>query len=79
MTAAATPVDVHDRGVTELAAAGAHAAVADEVLKALGAGDSGLTSVETTRRLAEFGPNRLPDPRGPACWFACCATSTSWC
>ncbi len=40
----------------------AHALAADEVLKRLSAARDGLSSAEAARRLAEVGPNRLPQP-----------------
>jgi magnesium-transporting ATPase (P-type) len=39
-----------------------HAVAKDEALRALGAAESGLTSAEAARRLAEHGPNQLPAP-----------------
>ncbi|TCP58364.1 P-type E1-E2 ATPase [Rhodovulum bhavnagarense] len=44
-----------------------HARSAEDVLDALSARRSGLTNEDAARRLAEHGPNRLPEPpqRGP--------------
>ena len=44
-----------------------HAIPADAVLRDFGSGACGLDREEATRRLAEFGPNRMPPPkrRGP--------------
>ncbi|HBC55155.1 MAG TPA: hypothetical protein DCZ06_12905, partial [Alphaproteobacteria bacterium] len=44
-----------------------HAIPADAVLRDFGSGARGLDREEATRRLAEFGPNRMPPPkrRGP--------------
>ncbi len=39
-----------------------HGLSAQEALRALAAETSGLSSDEAARRLAEFGPNRLPEP-----------------
>ena len=39
-----------------------HAVSKDDALRSLHAVETGLTSAEATRRLAEHGPNRLPDP-----------------
>ncbi|HRP65658.1 MAG TPA: cation-transporting P-type ATPase [Thauera sp.] len=39
-----------------------HALAADEVLERLSAARDGLSSAEAARRLAEVGPNRLPQP-----------------
>lgn len=41
---------------------GPHALSKDDVLRSLGAVATGLTSAEVARRLAEHGPNRLPEP-----------------
>ncbi len=48
-----------------------HAAAADECLAALQASPDGLTAAEAARRLAEHGPNRLPEARhrGPILLF----------
>ncbi len=44
-----------------------HSQTAEECLITLGAADSGLTSDDATQRLAEYGPNHLPEePRRPA-------------
>jgi len=40
----------------------AHARAADEVLAALDSSPAGLSADEAARRLAEIGPNRLPEP-----------------
>ncbi|MCK6376689.1 MAG: hypothetical protein L6Q69_21695, partial [Zoogloea sp.] len=40
----------------------AHARAADEVLAALDSSPTGLSADEAARRLAEIGPNRLPEP-----------------
>ncbi len=40
----------------------AHARAADEVLSALDSCPAGLSADEAARRLAEVGPNRLPQP-----------------
>lgn len=38
-----------------------HAASTDGALRSLGAVETGLTATEAARRLAEYGPNRLPE------------------
>ncbi|NHQ75605.1 cation-transporting P-type ATPase [Roseovarius gahaiensis] len=43
-----------------------HAQSPDDVLDTLSTGRSGLTTDEATRRHAESGPNRLPDPPKPS-------------
>ncbi len=50
---------------------GFHARSPEEVLNALSAGRAGLTTDEAARRLAEHGPNRLPEPprRSPVLRF----------
>jgi magnesium-transporting ATPase (P-type) len=50
-------------GTPTLAAAAA--AAPDDVLKALGTGETGLTASEAAARLFEFGANRLPEAHGP--------------
>ena len=51
--------------------AGAHALSSAEVLRCVAAEPEGLTSAEAARRLAEHGPNRLPEPprRSPVLRF----------
>jgi len=39
-----------------------HAVSTDDALRFLGAQETGLTSAEAARRLADCGPNRLPEP-----------------
>lgn len=39
-----------------------HAVSKEDVLQSLGAVETGLTSAEVARRLAEHGPNRVPEP-----------------
>ncbi|MCM0018482.1 MAG: HAD-IC family P-type ATPase [Tagaea sp.] len=48
-----------------------HSATADDCLAALGSGPEGLARAEAARRLAEHGPNALPEPpkRGPIVRF----------
>ncbi len=41
-----------------------HALKAERSFEILGASDSGLSSSDAARRLAEHGPNRLPEPPG---------------
>ena len=41
-----------------------HARSSDACLSALGARPEGLTGAEAARRLAEHGPNRLPEVQG---------------
>jgi magnesium-transporting ATPase (P-type) len=36
------------------------------VMTALRSGPDGLAATESAARLREFGPNRLPEPRGPS-------------
>lgn len=45
-----------------------HALPPADLLRALGADGGGLASVEAARRLAQFGPNRLPEAPSPAWW-----------
>ncbi|MFA7096191.1 MAG: cation-transporting P-type ATPase [Gammaproteobacteria bacterium] len=48
-----------------------HAATSDETLRRLATDTGGLTAAEARRRMAQFGPNRLPPPpkRGPLTRF----------
>jgi len=39
-----------------------HSVSKNDVLQSLSAIETGLTSAEAARRLAEHGPNRLPEP-----------------
>jgi magnesium-transporting ATPase (P-type) len=48
------------------AEAPAHALAAESVLSALDASPDGLDEAEAARRLARFGPNRLPEPERPS-------------
>ena len=41
-----------------------HALTAEQSLENFGASDTGLSSSEAAHRLAEHGPNRLPEPPG---------------
>jgi magnesium-transporting ATPase (P-type) len=45
-----------------------HAQTADDVLRGLHAGSAGLDSTEAVRRLAEYGPNSLPDAPPQPAW-----------
>lgn len=45
-----------------------HALTADEVLRELRTGLEGLDSTEAARRLAQYGPNRLPEPARRSAW-----------
>ncbi len=46
----------------------AHALPVDAVLQQLGSGPNGLSAVEAERRLAEDGPNVIPEPPLPSAW-----------
>lgn len=45
-----------------------HTLPTDEVFARLDAGPGGLTGSEADRRLAEHGPNALPDAEGVPAW-----------
>ena len=47
----------------------AHARAADEVQSALDSCPAGLSADEAARRLAEVGPNRLPEPPRAPMWL----------
>src|SRR3989344_739761 len=42
-----------------------HAKEIPQIFELLGAAEQGLTSVEAKERLAEYGPNKLPEPKVP--------------
>lgn len=46
-----------------------HALDVARVLARLDAAERGLSSAEAARRLAEYGPNTLPEKAAPAAWF----------
>ena len=46
-----------------------HRLPADQVLKSLGSGPSGLTESEARRRLAEYGPNRIMELKRAPAWL----------
>ena len=60
----AAPAALPPAGVLTLGEAAA--APPEDVVRALGSGEGGLSSGEAAARLSEFGPNRLPEPEGPS-------------